>query len=273
VTARTLARRIVLRTTEPEAHQAMRFLDCCPEVTEASEQDLLLSVEPFRGRYRVLEDDKETAQVLDTRSLVDHLHARLFSHSLHDRPRSGIIHAALLRRGGRRVLIAGSKGAGKTTLSLHLIHAGYDFEGDEHVFIESEGAIARPRACRVKETSLALVPELAEIVLSSPVYIDIRGSRLFNVDPTRIGGSWRIEKGKIDCVIVLHPNHGGYSSLRPMPPMRVAQALISELGMRGIDRGAPIGAIAAMVGSAKGFDLSLGDHTGAIKCIDRALDD
>jgi hypothetical protein len=273
VIARTLARRIVIQTTEPEAYEAMRFLDCCPEITGASGTDLSVAVEPLRGRYRAVEDGKEIGQFLDTRSLIDHLHARLFSHSLRDRPRSGIVHAALLRRDGRRVLIAGSKGAGKTTLSLHLIRADYDFEGDEHVFVENDGAIARPRACRVKETSLALVPELAEIVLSSPVYVDVRGSRLFNVDPMRVGGSWRVEKGKVDCVVVLHPNHGGYSSLRPMPPMMVAQALISELGMRGVDRGAPIGAIAAMVGRAKGFDLSLGDHEGAIKCIDRALDD
>jgi hypothetical protein len=103
--------------------------------------------------------------------------------------------------------------------------------------------------------------------------VDVRGARIFNVDPEQVGGRWRIDKGNVDGVIVLQPNHGGYSSLRPMAPMSVAQALISELGMREIDRGASIGAVAGLVSRAKCFDLSLGDHDSAVKCVDRALAD
>jgi hypothetical protein len=262
-----------MRTTEQEAFEALRFLECTPDIVAAAARDLGISIDAFRGRYCILEEGRNVEQVIDTRSIVDHLHARLFSHSLGERPRSGIVHAALLRRGRRRVLIAGSKGAGKTTLALRLARSGYEMEGDEHVFLEGDGVIARPRACRVKETSLALLPELTDAILSAPTYEDVRGSKIFNVAPTTIGGSWRIEKGDVDCVTVLNPNHGGYSSLRHMPPMMVAQALISELGMRTTDRGASIGAIAALVSRAKGFDLSLGDHDSAVKCIDLALDD
>jgi len=273
VIARTLTRRFVMRTTEREAFEAMRFLACGPEIVAEPAIDVAISVEAFRGRYRILEEGREVAQALDTRSVVDDLHARLFTYSLKERPRAGIIHAALLRRGNRRVLIAGSKGAGKTTLALRLVRSGYEMEGDEHVFLDDDGFVARPRACRVKETSVALLPECADAILSAPVYEDVNGSRIFNVDPTAIGGSWRIEKGNVDRVIVLRPNHGGYSSLRCMPSMMVAQTLISELGMRLVDRGASIGAVAALVSRAKLFDLSLGDHDGAVKCIDRVLDD
>jgi serine kinase of HPr protein (carbohydrate metabolism regulator) len=170
------------------------------------------------------------------------------------------------------VLIAGSRGAGKTTLTLRLARSGYDMEGDEHVFIEGDGVIARPRAYRVKDTALTLLPDLADIIRAAPSYREIRGRTIFSVDPAAIGGRWRIEKGNVDCIIVLRPNHGGYSSLRHMPPTMVAQALISEMGIRDVDRGASIGAVASLVGRAKGFDLSLGDHDSAITCIDRALD-
>jgi hypothetical protein len=74
-------------------------------------------------------------------------------------------------------------------------------------------------------------------------------------------------------VIVLRPNHGGYSSLRPIGPMLAAQALISEMGMRDTDRGASIGAVAALVGRARTFDLSLGDHQNAVAAVNRALDE
>jgi serine kinase of HPr protein (carbohydrate metabolism regulator) len=262
-----------MHTTERQAFEALRFLECNPEIVAAPQIDLVISIESFRGRYRILEQGRDADQVLDTRAMIELLHARLFSYSLADRPRSGIIHAASLRRGDRRILIAGSKGAGKTTLALRLVRSGYDLEGDEHVFVEEDGVIARPRACRVKATSVPLLPEISEAILSAPTYADVRGSRIFNVVPAAIGGLWRIEKGEVDCVIVLQPNHGGYSSLRSMQPMMLAQALISEMGVRDIDRGASIGAIAALISHAKGFDLSLGDHDSAVKCINRTLDD
>lgn len=267
-----MARRIVLRTTEREAFEAIRFLECSPNIAAEPMADLVISIEPYRGRYCILEERRDVKQVLDTRSIVDHLHARVFFHSLGEPPQSGVVHAASLRRGDRRVLIAGSKGAGKTSLALRLVCAGYDFEGDEHVFVQDGGVMARPRGCRVKEPSVALLPEVAEIILSAPAYVDVRGSRIFNVSPMMIGGSWRIEKGNVDCVIVLQPNHGGYSSLRPLPPTLTAQALISELRIPASDRGPAIAAIAALVSRARGFDLSLGDYDSAIRCIDLALD-
>ena len=270
--ARTLDRRIVLRTTERDAFEAMRFLECSPEISAPPRDDLVVSIEPFRGRYRVLEEGRTVKEVLDTRSLVDHLHGRGFFHSVRRPGLSGILHAALLRRRGRRLLIAGSKGAGKTSLALRLVREGYELEGDEHVFLPAGGVIARPRGCRVKEHSLVLLPEIAAVIWSAPAYADVRGSKIFNVDPTMIGGSWRIEQGDVDCVIVLQPNHGGYSSLRALSPTMAAQALISELRMHAGERGAAIAAIAALVTRAKAFDLSLGDYGTALKCIDCAVD-
>ena len=76
-----------------------------------------------------------------------------------------------------------------------------------------------------------------------------------------------------DCVIVLRPNHGGYSSLRPLQPLPLSQALISEFCLGEAGRRASIGPIARLANLTRGYDLSLGDHETAIKCIDRALMD
>lgn len=227
---------------------------------------------PHRARYLIAQDERPLDEVIDTRSMIDVLHAHLFAEALRERPQSGIVHAALLRRGGKRVLIAGSRGAGKTTLTLRLARAGYDVEGDEHVFIDPDGVTARPRACRVKQTSLALLPDLAAAIEAAPHYRDVQGRVIYNVDPAMVCGRWQIEKGAVDCIVILAPNHGGHSSIRPIPAMMAAQALISEIGMRNADRGASIAAVAALVGRASTFDLSLGDHDGAIACIDRVLD-
>lgn len=170
-------------------------------------------------------------------------------------------------------MIAGRGAAGKTTLALRLVQAGYELEGDEHAFLESDGVTARPRACRVKETSLSFLPGVANAIATAPVYIDDLGRKLFNVDPRMIGGPWRIEKGRVERIIVLQPNHGGCSSLRRLEPLALSQALISELGVREVGRGASIGAVAHLANTSKGYDLSLGDHDTAIRCIDRAIDD
>jgi hypothetical protein len=251
----------------------MRYLECNPDIVGFRAIDVSISVEPFRGRYRIVENDNVIEESSDTRAIVDFLHARVFAYSLRERPRSAIIHAALLRRGAKRLLVAGSRGYGKTTLALRLAGVGFDMEGDEHVFIDHDGVVARPRAYRVKQSAVGLLPDLAALILASPSYEDVRNRRIFNVDPTLVGRSWRIEKGQVDCVIVLRPNHGGYSSLRAIGPMMAAQALMSEMGMRDVDRGASIGAVAALVGRAKTYDLSLGDHHNAIASIIRALDE
>jgi len=272
VIARTLARRFVLCTTDRAVFDGIRYLECDPEIDDKQTDDRGLCIEPFRGRYRIVDNHKGMQEVLDVKSVVDRLHKKLFLYSIEDRPEAGLLHAAALRRGSRRILLVGSESVGKTSLALRLVQSGFDLEGDEHVFVEEDGVIARPRCCRVKETSLALLPALAATIAAAPVYVDDYGRRTFNVDPRLIGGAWRIAKGPVDAVILLQPNHGGYSSLRPIPPLAVAQAMMSEFGLRDTGRNASIGAVARLVSSAKAYDLSLGDHDTAVKCIDRALD-
>jgi hypothetical protein len=271
VISRTLALRVLVRTTQPEAFAALRYLACDPDIVADPVPDHVINVEPFRGRYRIIEDSVDPVEVLGEVAVVDDVHRRLFQLSLAAMPHAGVLHAACLRREGRRVLIAGRESAGKTTLALRLVRAGYELEGDEHVFIENDGVTARPRGCRVKEHALPLLSDVAAAVSSAPFYEDDGGMKTFNVDPRMIGGAWRIEKGKVDCVILLQPNHGGYSSIRPMPPIAVAETLVSELRHRETGIGPSLGAVAQLVSKTKGFDLSLGDHTSAIRCIDRAL--
>lgn len=250
----------------------MRYLECDPEIDATPAPDRILVVEPFGYRYLITEDGKVIEQVVGIKSIVDRLHRRVFLQSIEDYPRAGVLHAAALRRRDQRLLLVGGSSAGKTSLALRLIQAGFAIEGDEHVFVEEDGVIARPRACRVKETSIALFPaSTAKVIAAAPHYVDDYSHRTFNVDPRLIGGAWRIEKGGVDAIIILQPNYGGYSSLRPMRPLGLSQTLLSEFGLRETGRGASIGAVAQLVRRTQGFDLSLGDHETAIKCIERAL--
>jgi hypothetical protein len=209
-------------------------------------------------------------EVLGARPVMHYLHAHLFACAVDERRSSGLLHAACLHRGGRRVLLAGTKGAGKTTLTFRLLAAGFEVEGDEHVFLDDSGVVARPRACRVKEAALPHLGTLAGAVARSPSCPDDAGGRIFSVDPRALGTSWRIETGWVDRVVVLHPNHGGYSSMRSLRPSALVQVLMSEIGLPRDGRGRAVAALAILASRAEAFDLSFGDLPTAVRCIDLA---
>jgi hypothetical protein len=261
-----------LQAADRAVADTIEYLSCTPDIAGPEPRDTVIRLEEFRNRLRISQDGVLIREVLDAHAALEFLHIRLFEYSIGERPKAAVLHAACLRRHGRRLLLAGTKGAGKSTLALHLIHAGYEIEGDEHVFVDGANAVARPRACRVKEASLPHLPAtMVEVIVASPCFRDYDGERIFNVDPRAFGPVWRIEEGRVDCVFVLRPNHGAFSSVRPMQPSGLVQFLISETGVRDTDRGGAIAPLAALASSARAFDLSLGDHATAIRCVETAL--
>jgi hypothetical protein len=72
------------------------------------------------------------------------------------------LHAAGIARGGRALIIAGTSGAGKTTLALALARAGLDFLGDDLLFLQdaSPTVVAFPDEVDVTQTTARFFPEL-----------------------------------------------------------------------------------------------------------------
>jgi hypothetical protein len=272
IIARNLDRRFLLRTDDADLAQQLSFLACEPDVAGRPPPDTVIAVDRRGDSIFVTEEGSELKRLYCPKATLEFLHMQLFGYAVAERPNATLIHGACLRRDGRRFLLAGTKGAGKSTLTLRLIQAGFEIEGDEHVFVENGRIIARARACRVREESLPYVPEFAVAIEASPCYRNYDGQRIFNVDPRRLGVTWRIEEGEVGHVFALHPNHGGYSSLREMAPSTLVRFLVPETGRRASERGRSIAALAEIARRARGFDLSLGDHDTAIQCINAALE-
>lgn len=269
---RTLRRRFLLRTDDAAMQDAMRYLECDPEIAGAAPTDTIVRIDLAQRIYRIFEDDVLRSEQFGTRGAVEFLLGLIFDASTADAPGTALLHAACLRRNGRRLLLVGAKGNGKTTLTLRLQSVGYQIEGDENVFVHGARVVARPRGLHVKESSLRLLPELAGLVPRLGYLTDYLGQRIYNLDPRLLGGEWRIEEGRADLIIMLRGNHGGYSSIRAMPTLTLAREIMQEVGLPPQSRGAAIGAIVALCSGAKGYDLSLGDHGRAIDCINRACD-
>jgi hypothetical protein len=257
-----------LRTDHHEVFEALRFLECDPEICGGGDGDIVFSIEATNLRYQILARGSLVDQYASPQAVAASLYERLTMLSLSDFPLAPLIHAASLRRGGRRVVLVGPKGGGKTTLALRLIDEGYEIEGDENVFVTGDHVVARPRALRVKASAIEVMPSLAETLHLVPHYENGGSERIYNLDPRKAGAAfWRIERGPVEFIVLIRPNHHGYSSLHPMTPLQLAREVIAESAFRVSDRGRAIADIAKVVGGARGFELCLGNLDQAISCL------
>jgi hypothetical protein len=264
---------LTLCTSDSAVFQALRYLECNPEISGEPAQDLTVVVELQGSHYSIIQDGKIVGDQRSPQGVTAALHAMLTEFSLADFPTAPIVHAASLRRAGRRVLLVGPKGAGKTVLTLHLIQAGYDIEGDENVFVTAGGVFPRARGLRVKESGTSFLTHLGSALSEAPYYQSSLGVKIYNLDPRRAGAPfWRIDRGSVDAVVLVRPNHGGHSSLRPVQSLALLQAVMAESGFPMTGRTAAVGSITKVIGNAKGYELSLGELEGAVASIDHVIE-
>ncbi|MDP9332708.1 MAG: hypothetical protein M3Q30_05275 [Actinomycetota bacterium] len=73
------------------------------------------------------------------------------------------LHAACLARDGCGLLLAGASGSGKSTLAAALARDGFDFLGDDTVFLDATGraVFAFPDELDVSDATVEMIPELS----------------------------------------------------------------------------------------------------------------
>ncbi|QCK87804.1 hypothetical protein E8L99_19615 [Phreatobacter aquaticus] len=266
--SRTLTHRLTLVSPDPAMQATLGYLACDPEVAGPEPSDSLVEVLPSGRHWRIVEEGRADIETLGVDDTLAELHGRLFDLSLSDRPSAPILHAASLVRNGRRILLVGRKGAGKTTLTLRLALSGFTLESDENLFVTGAGIVARPRGCRIKESSLPWLPRIADVIEGSPFIVDYRGARIFNLDPRSAGVSWSIAEGPVDAILLLRSNHGGLTTARDIPSMALIRGLMAEIAVQKQDRVSAFASLARLASASRGFDVSLGDLDGAIALVE-----
>lgn len=238
VEVRTLGRRRVLRCPNAHVANSLRLIDARPTVegvTWAEDEEV---VEDHKGLLSLRMNADFVAQG-SALHLLGELHVDHHTRTMEEFPEAPLIHGASLEMQGGMVILVGDKGAGKSTLTCAMGLSGATVLGDEHVVLDGQRAITRPRTMRIKSGSLQWLPDsLGREVMQYPMVEDWHGFRIFSVPPSIFGSPWRLSWLPVRAVVMLRSNHGGVSSMRTISADEATPLLFDNaiLPSKGIAR-------------------------------------
>ena len=132
------------------------------------------------------------------------------------------LHGACVGRGDRGILLLGSSGSGKSTVSLHCLLAGLDFLAEDSVLVDPNGlATGVANFLHVRPDSLRFLEDAGRAIRDSPVIRRRSGVEKFEIDLRRPQYRLAAAPLRIGAVVFLSPRRAGARAL--LAPMRKAQ--------------------------------------------------
>lgn len=153
------------------------------------------------------------------------LKARLMTEVLDGSAYELALHAACLVRNKRLLLIAGAPGAGKTTLALALVNAGFGFAGDDLALVDEKGRITGvPFAAAVKSGAWPLVAGFHSDFYSLPVFMRPDRKRVRYVQPI---DPLSEPNGDVGWIVMLRRrNAAGKTEVGPLDATEALQTIL-----------------------------------------------
>ena len=178
-----------------------------------------------------------------------------------------LLHAAIVERHGRALLLPGASGAGKTTLCALLVARGWRLFSDEFAVIDPRGGHCRPvpRALSLKNDGIALARRMFPDAVFAPAFAGApKGTLSYMAAP---GDAVRRSDEAAPPALVVLPRyvHDAGFAAHALDPVRIHAALAGHAmnyGALGIDG---FRCVAAIADKVAGWQLTYGDT-------DRALD-
>jgi hypothetical protein len=230
-----------------------------------------ITVERVGEEYRVGDETGAVDVELSAMTALETLFARLHRRALESVPDHIRLHTASGLHKDRAFLMVGPKRAGKTTLALRLLFAGFDMSGDELVLLRAGKVTAFPRKFYVRDTSLALLPPLPPVPGHTPFTNSPTEGRLIAVDPTRFGRPWKIVPSPVSTILYLEPNHGARTRAVPCPKVDMVRHVMPESTPPASARRDWIGDLCGTVDRAETVTLRIGELDSAVREIGRIL--
>lgn len=136
-----------------------------------------------------------------------------------------LVHAALLSRNGQGILVCGAPGAGKTTLSVSLLLAGFGYHADDIVWIGEAGdAVGAPFAPALKEGTWPLLEEMGGDLPTSPTYLRADSQQVRYLLPPAV----RQAPVGIGSIVLLERQAGGAGRVEAVEPLEILTAILGS---------------------------------------------
>jgi HprK-related kinase A len=153
------------------------------------------------------------------------------------------VHAAVLERNGRAMILSGASGAGKSTLCAALALKGWRLFSDEFALIDPDTGLLTPlpRPIALKNASIEIIRHRSADAVFSPEDVDIEGARFVHMRPPPESVRRAREGAAPAWVIVPRWVAGRTTTLEPLPKARALLRLTDQsfnynyLGARGFE--------------------------------------
>ena len=227
-----------MAATRAQHYRATRVPEGQPGALAIFEDGDLVSLDPTAEQARF--------------TLHERMHRRAFE--LADLKGWLMLRGALVDIEGRRLLLLGPPGSGKTILTLRLGLRGAAIQGDDRVLLRDGELLAVARPLVLREDAAELVPELAGLAAGRP------GTPCVSLlDPSRdLGLPWRLRIARVDHVVALERT-AGTPSCRPCPAVELLPMLAAALAAPNEPAPELLPAFASALQGATGHRVSVGD--------------
>lgn len=231
-----------------------------------------LEISPDGGGYRLTFCGEIVAEVQAIGQIAARLIDLLLSLEHRGKPMLAFCHAAAVSRAGRSLLMPGSSGTGKSTLTAFLVANGFAYLGDDLVAIGSEGMalLPLPTSLSIKAGSWPILESLYP-VLPDLATLHRYGRSIRYLEPR--GHYAALEAANAPAAIVFPAYcEGAATSLQALPPVETmirllgAHARLSHPGSA-----AKLAELIHFVERTPAYQLSYGDLPSAMSAIENLL--
>jgi hypothetical protein len=181
-----------------------------------------------------------------------------------------IIHAAVVERNGRAIVLPGQPGAGKSTLCAGLVCRGWRLLSDEFALVRPDDGrlVPMPRPISLKENSITLIQQLAPEAVMGPSSRDTWKGTVVHMRPPSESVSRAAELAHASWIVFPGFQAGEPVRLTSHPRSRTLVRLARNsfnwnlLGARGF------AALSMIVEQSACYDLTHGDLNDALRVLE-----
>lgn len=227
---------------------------------------------PWRRRARLLVDGVPVMHPLDAALAVPMLEWAMNWVVASRAHRHLLLHAAVVERGGRAVLMPGASGAGKTTLCALLVARGWRLLSDEFAIVDPArgDCVPMPRPPSFKNDGIAVARAAFPGAVFAPEYPRAAKGTLCYMRPPR--DAVIREEERVRPALVVMPRFTAAAGLDPraLGPAQLHAALAGNAMNYGALGEVGFRCVAGMAAALPGFRLVYGDTRRALDWLEEA---